>query len=158
MRGLLFLTLAANLSSTFAQVVDLGAAASFAVLGYATITNTGPTIADGDIGIAGASITGFPPGVFTGNRFISGQAAAAASDALTAYSALGQLPGIPLAGNLGGRTLGPGVYRFTSSAQLIGVLMLVGTGSSCDSWVFQIGGILSTSAGSAVIVTQGNPV
>jgi hypothetical protein len=63
--------------------------------------------------------------------------------------------GALLTGNLGGRTLVPGTYIFSSSAQLTGALFLAGTGSPYDAWYFEIGSTLITSVGSAVILTSG---
>src|SRR5687768_15258417 len=46
-----------------AQSVGLGTAGNFGVLGGAEVTNTGPTVVNGSVGVwAGTSITGFPPG------------------------------------------------------------------------------------------------
>jgi hypothetical protein len=46
---------------------DLGTAGPFGVLAGTTVTNTGPTIVDGDLGVwGGTSITGFPPGLVNG--------------------------------------------------------------------------------------------
>jgi len=50
--------------------------------------------------------------------------------------------------DLGGLTLFPGVYCFSSSAQLTGTLTLSGGGP----WIFQIGSTLTTATGSAVLV------
>jgi hypothetical protein len=91
----------------------LGAASTFGVLSYASITNTGPTDINGDIGTTGTSITGFPPGIFTGSRYISAAATAALVDATLASEAIAAQPGaITLTGDLGGQVLGPGVYSY----------------------------------------------
>ena len=137
----------------------LGAASSFAVLGASTVTNTGPSIITGDLGVSpGSAVTGFPPGIVTGGTIHAGDAVAAQahSDAVLAYAALAGLP-CPTANNLTGKVLGttpgavtlaPGVYCFNSSAQLTGTLNLVGGGP----WVFQIASTLTTASNSSVLV------
>lgn len=138
----------------------LGTAASFAVLGASTVTNTGPTVLSGNLGLyPGTSITGFLPSgpgtVINGSTYINdGTAQTAQSDALTGYNTLaGMAFTSDLTGqNLGSLTLDPGVYKFDSSAQLTGPLTLNFEGLSDQNIVFQIGSTLTTASASDVIV------
>jgi hypothetical protein len=112
----------------------------------------------GDIGTAGTSITGFPPGTFSGSEYIAGTVTAPLTSAITAYDQVASLlDAIILTGDLAGMTLGPGTYSFSSSASLAagGELSLAGTGSSSDAWNFQIGSTLITGAGSNVVLENG---
>ncbi|KAE8444119.1 hypothetical protein EG329_000901 [Mollisiaceae sp. DMI_Dod_QoI] len=155
MKLILFLTLLFQAVLSSAQV-NLGSAATFGVLSQASITNTGPTSIDGDIGTEGTSITGFPPGIFTGSKFIASQVTIALNDATNAYDNIAELIGsTPLTGDLGGASLAPGTYSFSSSAALTGKLILAGTGSSSDAWYFQIGTSLIIATGSTVLITGG---
>jgi len=54
--------------------------------------------------------------------------------------------------DLGGKTLLPGVYKFSSSAQLTGALTLDANNDPNAQFVFQIGSTLTTAAGSSVTV------
>ena len=151
----------------------LGTAASFAVLGASTVTNTGPTTITGDVGVSsGPSITGFKippantvvqgpgstglvagPGLVSGTIYISHPVAQQAEvDATTAYVGLAAMPVTTnLTGvNLGGLTLTSGVYKFNSSAQLTGALTLNAQGLNDAYWVFEIGTTLITASGSSI--------
>src|SRR6185295_4767048 len=68
----------------------LGAAGSFAVLGGSTVTNTGPTVVNGDLGVSpGSAVTGFPPGVVTGTiHAADATALSAQNSATTVFNAL----------------------------------------------------------------------
>lgn len=140
--------------------VSLGAAESFAVLAATTVTNTGPTILMGDIGLSpGTSVTGFPPGTFSGISHINDTLAIQAqADAANAYSILAALPVTQtLSGqDLGGLTLTPGVYFFDSIAQLTGTLTLDGLGQVNPLFVFQIGSALTTASDSIISTINGS--
>jgi hypothetical protein len=93
-----------------AAMIDLGTAAAFGVLGASTVTNTGPTVIIGELGVSpGTAITGFPPGMSGTVHDGDAVAAAAQADALTAYNAAAALaPTENLTGmDLGGLTLTP---------------------------------------------------
>ena len=140
--------------------VTLGSTVTFAALAGSTLTNTGPTVVDGDIGVwPGSAITGFPPGsVVAGPTHIhagDGTAATAQGDLTTAYlDAAGRnVAPITVAGDLGGQTLAAGLYKSTSSLGITGVLTLNGTANSV--FIFQIASALTTATGSQVALTGG---
>ena len=141
--------------------VALLSAASFAVLSGSTVTSTGQTIVTGNLGVSpGNAITGFGPGkingaVFTGVGSAAGQAEA---DLTTAYNdaAARSLCPVTVAGNLGGQTLGPGLYKSTSSLAISsGDLTLDATGDPDAVFLFQMASTLTTTAGRAVVLAGG---
>jgi hypothetical protein len=136
--------------------VGLGTATSFAILAGAGITNTGPTTVNGDVGTFPTTTqTGFGSVTITGTNH-AGDAVTqgAKNDLVTAYNtAAGSGPTTPVAANLGGQNLVPGVYNSASSLALTGVLTL--TGTSTDVWIFQAGSTLTTATGSSVVFSGG---
>jgi Ice-binding-like/PEP-CTERM motif len=142
--------------------ITLGTAGNFSVLAGSTVTNTGSTVIDGgNVGVSpGSTISGFPPGIvvppFT---FHVGDAVAlqAQNDLTIAYNAASALaPTQDLTGqNLGGLILTPGVYFFSSSAQLTGTLTLNNLGNPDAQFVFQIGSTLTTASNSSVVTING---
>ncbi|MEA2516978.1 MAG: hypothetical protein QOG16_816 [Actinomycetota bacterium] len=156
--GLVSIPMNAGAASNPAPV-GLGTADSFAVLAGSTVTNTGPTVVNGDLGVSpGNSVTGFPPGTVNGTVH-SGDAVAAQaqSDLTAAYNdAAGRSCDVDLTGtDLGGLTLTSGVYCFASSAQLTGTLTLDAQGDPSAVFIFQIGSTLTTASGSNVSLING---
>jgi hypothetical protein len=96
-----------------AAPVNLATANPFVVLGGSTVTNTGPSVLNGDLGVSpGSSLTGFGlPAVVNGaTQENTPVAAQAQADLTTAFVVAGEQPvppGNELTGiDLGGLTLG----------------------------------------------------
>ena len=138
---------------------SLGSAESFAVLSGSTLTNTGSSVITGDIGVSpGTAITGFPPGTVVGAIHPADAVALAAQNSvITAYNALtSQACTQDLTGqDLGTLILTPGVYCFSSSAQLTGTLTLNAQANAGAVFIFKIGSTLTTASGSSVLLTNG---
>jgi hypothetical protein len=140
---------------TFAQSPpSLGSAASFAVLGASRVTNTGPTIIAGNVGVSpGSTVTGLSRSNFVlGDRRVNDSLARQAQkDNTAAYADLAARPcGTTLVGDLGGRTLAPGVYCLPPSTVLTGALTLDASGSRDAVWIFQVESSLTTAPESTV--------
>jgi hypothetical protein len=135
----------------------LGTASNFGVLAGAAVTNTGPTVVTGNVGVApGTAISGFPPGsIFPGSGFLHSAdplAAQAQADLTIAYNdAAGRVCGTTIAGGLlGGLVLTPGVYCM-GAGSLVGTLTLDGAGV----YIFQMASSLTTAPGSSVVLQNG---
>lgn len=151
-------------SSTIALAAEqptMGTAANYAVMGATAITNTGPTQVNGNMAISPdgpTSVTGFPPGVVTGELDAAdADAVLAHTDLVGAYNdAAAETTTVNLTGtDLGGLTLTPGTYTFDSSAQLTGTLTLDGGGDTNATFIFQIGSTLTTASNSTVALING---
>jgi len=139
--------------------VDLGSAATFAVLAGSTVTNTAlvTTLNNGDLGVSpGIAVTG---GIVTGTIHAGDAIAAQAQiDLTTAYNdAAGRSTGpVAVAGNLGGQTLYPGLYKSTSSLEISsGNLTLDAQGDANAVFIFQMASTITTTAGRQVILSGG---
>ena len=128
LRAPLGAALAAFPTAALAAVAQprLLSAGNFTVMAASAITNTGSTVITGNLAISpnkASSVTGFPPGVVTGAKDEDNAVAIKAqTDLVTTYNdAAHATPFKNMSGvNLGGKTLTPGVYHFSSSAQLTG--------------------------------------
>lgn len=156
--GLVALALYASAASAAQPPVGLGVADSFAVLAGSTITNTGPSTINGNLGLSpGTAVTGFPPGTVNGTiHAADGVAGQAQADLTTAYvDAAGRTPPLAVSGDLGGLTVTGGVYKSGSSLGLTGVLTLDAQGDPSTVFVFQAGSTLITASGSRVVLVNG---
>lgn len=168
-----------SLSAAGPDKVDLRSTEPFAILAGAGITTTGGGVIDGDFGaspIAGSAIGVACPQV-TGTIYAvdaSGPACAvidatlltaAKGDLTIAYNdAAGRTPipsgsnlnpGLtPGAGNIGGMTLAPGLYKFTTTAMISGADVTLMGGPS-DVWIFQCAQDLQLASGIKVILAGG---
>lgn len=139
---------------------DLGAAGDFAVLAGSSVTSTGSTALTGDLGVSpGTSVTGFPPGTMTGTEHAGDATSATAmANLTTAYNdAAGRtLAPVTVAGNLGGLTLPPGLFKSTSSLEISSGNLTLDAGGNPDAvFIFQIASTFTTMSGRAVILSGG---
>jgi Ice-binding-like len=152
---------AATFTSLAAEApVALGRAGNFAVLAGSTVTSTGATIVNGNLGVSpGTAVTGFPPGAVVGTIHAGDSVAADAQTDLTiAYNdAAGRSTApVSVSGNLGGLTLTPGLFKSTSSLEIsAGDLTLDGQGDPNAVFIFQIASTFITTSGRQVILAGG---
>jgi hypothetical protein len=139
------------------QSVSLGKAAAYGVLAGQSVTNSGATTINADLGVwPGNTLTGAP--TVSGATHLGDPTAQAAQGALTvAYnSAAGRAAGHTIAGDLGGMTLAPGVYKSTSTLEITSAdVTLDGGGNANAVWVFQIASSLTVAVGRQVILSGG---
>jgi hypothetical protein len=134
--------------------VPLASAASFAVLGASTVTSTGLTILNGNLGVApGTSITGFGPGVVKNGAIYAGGpvAAQAQADLAIGYNYTLLLPNpTALPADIGGTTIAPGLYNAPTSLGITGTVTLDGKNQRKSLFIFQIPSTLTTGVRSRV--------
>jgi len=164
MVGLAFVVVIGAMAGTAANAanptVGLGTAATYSILaGTPSITNTGATTIDRDVGIhPAASITGFPPGIIAGAVHAGdGVALQAKSDLVIAYDdAAGRTGSVVAGGTLGGKTLVGGVYNAGGvTLGLTGTLTLDGQNDPNSVWIFQATSDLVTASTSSVVFING---
>ncbi|MEO5680208.1 MAG: ice-binding family protein [Acidimicrobiales bacterium] len=147
--------------------VGLGTATSFAVLAGSTVTNTGPSVISGDLGVSpGSAVTGFtgPPAGTVVNGTIyaapAAEPAQAQSDLTLAYDDAASRPtSVTVTADLGGQVLAPGVYTGQDGILgLTGTVTLDAAGDPGAVFIFQAGSTLTTASASTVsLINGGNP-
>jgi Ice-binding-like len=173
---LIMLLQIASVNANIQEPVNLRSLDHFVVVAGSLISNIPGSAITGDIGLspaAGSNITGFGATEITGHVYTvdaTGPAGSitAASDLTTAKGdltlayndAAGRTP-IPAgpflnpgAGNIGGLTLIPGLYKFTSGLSIVGSDLTLSGGAN-DVWIFQIASDLNVGNGIHVILAGG---
>jgi hypothetical protein len=164
-------------STTPVPVVNLGMVGGYAILAKSGVATVPTSAVTGDVGVspaAGGSITGFSPTadttmVFSTSSQVTGRIYAAddlaptpanlkvaVDDMLLAFTdAAGRPAGVTElgAGNIGGMTLVPGVYKWGTGLLLPTDVTL--TGGATGVWIFQIAGDLTASSGATIHLAGG---
>lgn len=134
--------------------VPLGTADSYSVLAGSTVTNTGPSVLNQNLGLTpGSAVTGFPPGIVNGTMEVAnGPALQAQSDLTTAYNnAAGRSITATVGADLAGTTLTGGVYKsWNGPLSLTGELTLDGENDPNSVFIFQTDSTLITGAASKI--------
>lgn len=156
--------------------VDLGASGNYVILAKTTITNIASSAITGDLGLSPAATsfyTGFAltnaTGYATSTQVVGKMYAAsmasptpvnlttAVNNMQTAYTdAAGRPTPDFLAlgtGNIGGKTLTPGLYKWTNTVTVPSNVTI--SGGADDVWIFQVAGNLTVSNAVNVTLTGG---
>ncbi|MBK8806755.1 MAG: DUF3494 domain-containing protein [Bacteroidales bacterium] len=154
------------------QAINLGSTSDFVILAGSLISNVPTSAITGNIGLspaAGSMITGFGLEEITGTTYTvdaSGPAnsvtdatglTAAKGDLTVAYfDAAGRTSDdiVLLAGNIGGLTLVPGLYKSSGSIEISsGDLTFDAKGNADEIFIIQIASTLTTTSGRKVILS-----
>ena len=159
--------------------VLLGAAGNYAVLAKTAISSVSPSVVTGDIGLSPAAesfITGFAltdyttspgyakSGQVSGNVYAADQTQPTGTNLTTAVGnmeaaytdAAGRTTPDFLelgTGDIGGKTLAPGLYKWTSTVNIPSNVTV--SGGANDTWIFQTTGDLNEAAAMQVILAGG---
>ncbi len=157
--------------------VNLGASGNFVILAKTGISTTGVTSITGDIGLSPAAatyITGFAldlpaasafstSALITGKAYAPGYADPTPANLTTAVSNMeaaytdtaGRASNVTElgAGNIGGMTLAPGVYKWSTGVTISSDLFL--SGGANDVWIFQVAQNLDISSATKIVLSGG---
>jgi hypothetical protein len=169
-------TFSTGVGTSNLAAVDLGDAGNYVILAKTAINNNPTSAITGDLGLSPAAtsyITGFAVTAATGyatSDQVTGQIFAAdmaaptainlttaVENMITAYNDAAGRP-TPLylelgTGNIGGQTLEPGLYKWTSTVTIPTDVTL--SGGADAVWIFQISGDLNMSSAVNVILADG---
>ena len=163
-------------SSASLAVVNLGTAGNYVILGKTAITNISTSAVTGDMGLSPAATsyitglsltnaTGYATSAqVTGNIYAADMATptpidltTAVNNMITAYNDAAGRPSPDFlelgTGNIGGKTLTAGLYKWTNTVTMPSDVTI--SGGANDVWIFQIAGNLTMSNGVKITLTGG---
>ena len=163
-------------SASTLAVVNLGAAATYVVVAKTAINNSATSAVTGDLGLSPAAtsyVTGFSltnatgyatSSQVTGKIYAADMAAptpvnmtTAVNNMVTAYNDAAGRPSPDFlelgTGNIGGKTLVPGLYKWTSTVTMASDVTI--SGGANDVWIFQTSGNLLMSSAARIILIGG---
>ncbi|MEJ0056635.1 MAG: ice-binding family protein [Bacteroidota bacterium] len=157
-------------------VVNLGAAANYLILAKTAINNISTSALTGDLGLSPAATsyitglaltnaTGYATSAqVTGSIYAADMASptpinltTAVNNMITAYNDAAGRPSPDFSelgtGNIGGKTLTPGLYKWTNNVTIPTAVTI--SGGPNDVWIFQIAGNLTMSSAVNITLTGG---
>jgi hypothetical protein len=163
-------------TSSALAAVNLGSAINYLILAKTEITNIATSALTGDVGLSPAAtsyitgfaltkLTGYATSVqVTGSIFAADMVSptpinltTAVSNMMTAYTDAAGRPTPDFlelyTGNLGGKTIAPGLYKWTNTVTIPSDVTI--SGSATDVWIFQIAGNLTMSSAKNIILSGG---
>ncbi|KAJ7445187.1 antifreeze protein [Mycena galericulata] len=175
-----FLTAVASVVAAVGPIpVNLGTAANYAILAGTGVSTVPPSVITGNVavspinsgGLTGFSLTVDPSGEFSTSSQVTGALFAASytaptpsnlttaiGDMLTAFNDANNRTDPDFtnlgAGAIGGLTLAPGLYTWTTGVGLSGSDVTISGGAN-DTWIFQVGGTFTIAAGINMVLSGG---
>jgi hypothetical protein len=156
------------------EAIYLGSAGDFTILSKSGITDVYPSVITGNVGtspITGAALL-LKCDEVKGNVFVvdaAGPAPCASNNASTLNAAVGAMETAYNeaagrvspdetelgAGEIGGLTLAPGLYKWTTNVSISTDVTLKGSDSGSDVWIMQVAGKLNLANGKRVTLSGG---
>ncbi len=163
-------------SASALSVIDLGTAGNYVIVAKTAINNSATSAVTGDLGLSPAAtsyITGFSvtnatgyatSAQVTGKIYAADMAAptpinmtTAVNNMITAYNDAAGRPSPDFSelgtGNIGGKTLSPGLYKWTTTVTMPTDVTIAGGPN--DVWIFQISKDLSMSSAVKITLSGG---
>ncbi|KAJ7921899.1 antifreeze protein [Mycena leptocephala] len=173
-----FLTVLGSVVALGPAAVNLRTAANFAILSKSGVSTVPPSVITGAVGvspIAATGLTGFSltvdsTGQFSTSGQVTGHLLAASNSAPTPATLTAAIGDMGTAftdangrvnptfnnlasGAIGNLVLPPGLYKWSSGITIGSDVTIAG--SATDTWIFQVAGTMSVSAGKKVVLANG---